>query len=144
MRPRIREARPEDASAIAGLMADIDHPVPVTEIPQRLVAVAGAPGKVLVAEDGSEVVGVVSVNRLALLHRDTPVAFLSALVVRADHRGRGVGRALVDAVQSQAAAWGCATVELTSRDDRVGAHQFYARLGFDTRSRKFVRAVPKP
>jgi GNAT superfamily N-acetyltransferase len=137
----IREARPGDAAAIADLLADIGHPVSPQDVPMRLEAFAAGPGKVFVAEDGSGVLGVVTVNRLALLHRDTPVAFLNALVVRADHRGRGVGRALVDAVQSQARDWGCATVELTSRDDRHGAHQFYVRLGFSTRSRKFVRAV---
>lgn len=137
----VREAGPGDAEAIADLLADIGHPVSPSEVPRRLEAFAEGPGKVLVAVDGSGVIGVVTVNRLALLHRDTPVAFLNALVVHADHRGRGVGRALVDAVQSQARDWGCATVELTSRDDRQGAHQFYARLGFTTRSRKFVRAV---
>lgn len=82
-----------------------------------------------------------SVTRLTLLHRAGPVALLSALVVQARSRGRGVGRALVEAAEQQAAAWGCETLELTSRDDRHRTHRFYAGLGFESGSRKFVRPV---
>jgi GNAT superfamily N-acetyltransferase len=53
-----------------------------------------------------------------------------------------VGRALVEAAARQGAAWGCATLDLASRDDRQGAHRFYRGLGFESRSRKFARPVP--
>jgi GNAT superfamily N-acetyltransferase len=139
--PNIREAVTTDAVAIAALLTQLGYPALATEIPGRLAAVAAAPGRVLVAENGDEVLGVASVTRLTLLHRPEPGALLSALVVRADHQGQGVGRALVEAAGRQAAAWGCATLELTSRDDRQVAHRFYAGLGFESRSRKFVRPV---
>jgi hypothetical protein len=41
----------------------------------------------------------------------------------------------------QAAASGCETLELTSRDDRHRTHRFYVGLGFESGSRKFVRPV---
>src|SRR5438477_12607083 len=103
----IREASTADAGAIAALLTELGYPASASEIPSRLAAVAGAPGQVLVAEYGGEVLGVASVTRLTLLHRPDPGALLSALVVRADRRGQGVGRALVDAAGRQAAAWGC-------------------------------------
>jgi GNAT superfamily N-acetyltransferase len=137
----IREAGTADAIAIAALLSELGYPALATEIPSRLAAVAAAAGQVLVAANAGEVLGVASVTRLTLLHRPEPVALLSALAVRADHRGQGVGRALVEAAGRQAAAWGCATLELTSRDDRQVAHRFYAGLGFESRSRKFVRPV---
>jgi hypothetical protein len=34
------------------------------------------------------------------------------------------------------------TLELTGRDDRHRTHRFYAGLGFESGSRKFVRPVP--
>jgi hypothetical protein len=40
-----------------------------------------------------------------------------------------------------AAAWGCETLELTSRDDRPRTHRFYAGPGFEPGSRKFARPV---
>jgi GNAT superfamily N-acetyltransferase len=138
---RIREASGDDALAIAGLLTELGYPAPAPDIPGRLTAVAGAPGRVLVAEDNAEVLGVASVTRLTLLHLPKPVALLSALVVRANHRGQGVGRALVEAAAQQSALWGCATLELTSRDDRQFAHRFYTGLGFESGSRKFVRSI---
>jgi GNAT superfamily N-acetyltransferase len=138
---QVRDAVPEDAVAIADLLGELGYPASAVEIPERLGAVAGVPGRVLVAEDAGAVLGVASVTRLTLLHRAGPVALLSALVVQARRRGEGVGRALVEAAEQQAAAWDCETLEITSRDDRHRTHRFYVGLGFESGSRKFVRPV---
>jgi GNAT superfamily N-acetyltransferase len=137
----IREAKCDDAAAIAVLLTELGYPASAAEIPGRLEVVTAAPGKVFVAEQTGKVIGVGSVTRLTLLHRTEPVALLSALVVSSEHRGHGVGRALVEASAGQAASWGCTSLELTSRDERAGAHRFYAGLGFESPSRKFVRPV---
>jgi GNAT superfamily N-acetyltransferase len=141
---QVRDAVPEDASAIADLLGELGYPASAPEIAARLGAVAEVPGRVLLAEDAGAVIGLGSVTRLTLLHRAGPVALLSALVVRARRRGEGVGRALVAAAERQAAAWGCETLELTSRDDRHRTHKFYVGLGFESGSRKFVRPVAGP
>jgi GNAT superfamily N-acetyltransferase len=138
---RIRPAAPEDADAVAALLTELGYPASPAEIPGRLAAVLDAPGQTFVAEEAGEVLGVGSVTRLALLHRAEPAALLSALVVRPDQRGQGVGRLLVEAAERHAAGWGCRTLELTSRDERVTAHRFYRGLGFESGSRKFVRQV---
>jgi GNAT superfamily N-acetyltransferase len=138
---RVREAVAEDAAAIASLLTELGYPASASEIPARLRAVAGAPGHVFVADEVGVVLGVASVTRLTILHRAGPVALLSALVVRASRRGQGVGHALIEMAQRQAVAWRCETLELTSRDDRQRTHSFYTGLGFESRSRKFVRPV---
>jgi GNAT superfamily N-acetyltransferase len=138
---RVREAVNEDADAIASLLTELGYPASASDVPGRLSAVTDAPGKVFVAEESGVVLGVASVTHLTLLHRPGPVALLSALVVRSQHRGQGVGDVLVEAAERQAAAWGCDSLELTSRDDRRRAHRFYAGLGFESHSRKFVRPI---
>ena len=138
---KVREAVDQDAAAIAGLLTELGYPTTAPEVPARLHSVTEAPGCVFVAEDAGEVVGVASVTRLILLHRTAPVALLSALVVHPGRRGEGIGRALVEMTERHAAAWGCESLELTSRDDRLRTHRFYAGLGFESRSRKFVRPI---
>jgi GNAT superfamily N-acetyltransferase len=91
---QVRDALPEDASAIADLLGELGYPASAAEIPARLDAVAEVPGRVLVA-----------------------------------------------AAEQHAAAWGCETLELTSRDERHQTHRFYVGLGFESGSRKFVRPV---
>jgi predicted GNAT family acetyltransferase len=110
------------AEAIVALLTELGYPASVAEVPSRLAAVAGAPGQVLLAESAGKVLGVASATHLTLLHRPQAVALLSALVVREEHRGLGVGQALVEAAAREAAA--------------------YHGLGFESRSRKFVRPVP--
>jgi predicted N-acetyltransferase YhbS len=138
---KVRDAVDQDAAAIAGLLTELGYPASVPDIPARLRLVTEAPGRVFVAEDAGEVVGLASVTRLILLHRAGPVALLSALVVHPGHRGEGIGGALVEMTERQAAAWGCESLELTSRDDRHRTHRFYVGMGFESGSRKFVRPI---
>jgi len=54
-------------------------------------------------------------------------AWLCDVYVDAEHRGRGVGLALVEAVHDQLARWGVKRAMLATRD----AHGVYARFGFE-------------
>jgi predicted N-acetyltransferase YhbS len=140
----VRRATTADSEALAGLIAILGHRADAADLPARIAGVEAAPGLVLVAVDQGEVLGMVSVQRLVLIHRTTPVAFLSTLSVQEKSRRSGIARALVAAVEEQARGWGCETVELTSRNDRQEAHRFWEALGFEARSRKFVRKVGTP
>ncbi|MGK5545502.1 N-acetyltransferase family protein [Streptomyces sp. URMC 127] len=60
-------------------------------------------------------------------------ALIEAVRIRADRRGGGLGRTLMERAIARARARGCALVQLTSNKQRVDAHRFYAALGF-TRS----------
>jgi predicted N-acetyltransferase YhbS len=137
----VRRATAADSEALAGLIAILGHRAEAADMPARIAGVEASPGLVLVAVDQGEVLGMVSVQRLVLIHRTTPIAFLSTLSVQEKSRRSGIARALVAAVEEQARAWGCEAVELTSRNDRHEAHRFWEALGFEARSRKFVRRV---
>lgn len=140
----VRRATAADAEALASLIAILGHRANGADMPARIAEVEASPGLVLVAEEQGGILGMVSVQRRVLIHRSAPVAFLSTLSVQEQSRRSGVARALVAAVEDQARAWGCETVELTSRNDRHEAHRFWEALGFEASSRKFVRRVVKP
>ena len=85
----------------------------------------------LAARAGGELVGAVQIDR-AHAPNGRHRAELRRLVVRADHRGSGVGRALVEAAAERARADGLRLLWLTTHEG-TGADRFYARLGW-TRS----------
>ena len=50
--------------------------------------------------------------------------------MRADHRGQGLGAAMIGWAIEEARRRGCALVQLTTDKSRADAHRFYERLGF--------------
>ena len=95
---RIGEARPDDAPALAALLADLGYPVSAAPLPGRLRAFADDPGSfVPVAVEAGRVLGLAAATILPLLHEDRSWCRLSALVVGADRRRAGIGRRLVPA-----------------------------------------------
>jgi GNAT superfamily N-acetyltransferase len=77
-----------------------------------------------------------------LLHALSPLARITALAVRNDVQGRGVGRALVEAAEAWAWTEGAARIELTSGDHRLAAHAFYRSAGYAVDSRRFLKQAP--
>lgn len=57
-------------------------------------------------------------------------ALIEAVRVRADRRGRGLGRTLLTHTIDRARERGCTLVQLTSNKRRTRAHRFYTSLGF--------------
>src|SRR5262245_20806795 len=140
----IRNARPDDALALAALLAELGFPAPAAAVAERLDALLGAGEAVLVAALDDEVLGLLTAHVTPVLHRPTPVGRLTALVVTARARGRGVGRALVGAAERVLAARGCALVEVTSNRRLADAHAFYERLGYEATSLRFKKALSPP
>jgi GNAT superfamily N-acetyltransferase len=137
----IRPATPADAAALATLFAQFEHPTPAGPIPERLTALLAHEGQALVAEDETGLAGAVTMQIVWSLVEDTPRAMLTALVVREDVRGRGVGRDLVTAVEAWARQRGAGRVVLTTALRRAGAHAFYERLGYEFTGRRYQRSV---
>jgi GNAT superfamily N-acetyltransferase len=87
---------------------------------------------VFVAEtaDG-EVIAAVTVHLFQALHTDEPTAWLTAVVVEENARGRGVGAAIVEYAERWAMERGAHRISLTSATRRVRAHEFYRNHGYD-------------
>ncbi len=141
---RIREAGPEDARAVARLLEELGYPDEPGRIVGRVGRFAADPSsRFLVAEDSGELVGLASASVMPLAHEEGSWCRLSALVVARGRRRSGAGSALVEAVELFARERGCALVEVTSgeRAEREAAHRFYAALGYEEVSRRFLKKV---
>jgi GNAT superfamily N-acetyltransferase len=93
-------------------------------------AIVESGGTVLVAEQAGEVVGVCQLIAFRHLQAHGGLcAEIESVHVHPDHRGRGVGGALMRAAFARAGALGCYRVQLTSNAARPDAHRFYERLG---------------
>jgi len=83
------------------------------------------PVNALVAESGGKLVGIVHY----IFHRSTtflaPTCYLQDLFTAAELRGRGVGRALIEAVYDKARAAGCPRVYWLTHETNTTAMRLY-------------------
>ena len=138
----VRDATAADAGVLVGLLEQLGYPASGDRIAERLhqLSVSSA-DRVFVAEVDGATAGLASMQIGLAIERDWPVAKLSALVVDERFRHRGVGQALVAAVEAEARRRGCGFVFLTSANRRADAHAFYRRLGYDETGRRFVKSL---
>jgi len=137
---RVREAATRDLAAIAELLGQLDYPTDESSLAERLERYSDVEGAHLIlAEEGGEAIGLAALQLMPLMHRDLPVARITAMVVRSDRRGQGVGRRLEEELEAVARREGCGRIDLTSRYRREEAHDFYRSLGFEDTSRRFVK-----
>jgi ribosomal protein S18 acetylase RimI-like enzyme len=89
---------------------------------------------VLVGGDGPD--GVAVLRFRAAIWADAPECYLAELYVVPSHRGRGLGRALMNAAIETARARGAAWMDLNTADQDVAARALYESLGFSNREGK--------
>ena len=136
---RIRSANVSDAEAVTRLLIELDCDVKLPDVEARLARLVDRPSdRVLVADVGGEVVGLLSMHLAPLLHRDS-FARITALIVSEANRGRGYGEALLREAETWALANGCSQIELNSGDHHRAAHGFYKRMGYREDDRRFVK-----
>jgi GNAT superfamily N-acetyltransferase len=141
-RMRIRTAGHYDAEAMAGLLGELGYPTTKGALPERLRALESEGSTVFLAvTDDGAVHGLASVARHATIHADAPVAYITALVTAATARGKGVGRALVDAAERWARQKGCAKLTVTSAEHRADAHAFYPACGMPYSGRRYTKVL---
>ena len=137
----LRAAEAADVPAIVALIAadqlgatrdGVASPSDLAPYLRAFDAIDRDPAHVLlVAQFDGEVVGTLQLSYLpGLARRGALRAQVEAVRVREDHRGGGLGAAMLDWAVGAARERGCALVQLASDKSRVGAHRFYERLGF--------------
>ena len=145
--PVIRPATPDDLAAIGRLGAllvrahhDFDARRFIAATPQTEHGYASFLGKqlgnpdivILVAEQGGEVLaytyaGIEGYDYMSLRG---PAGILYDIVVDPGHRGRGLGRLLLDDTLTELEKRGAAQVVLSTAEQNESAQRLFARAGF--------------
>ncbi|BCJ44723.1 hypothetical protein GCM10010168_15360 [Actinoplanes ianthinogenes] len=144
----IRPIHQGDAPRLAALLDQLGYPSSLRDVRHRLGYWLDDPASFLIgADDDGMLAGVAALHVTPIIEVTGKFARLVALVVDAENRKRGVGRALMAAAEERARAAGCLFMEVTSGRQRHSAHRFYETLGYtDTheRARRFVRSLTTP
>jgi GNAT superfamily N-acetyltransferase len=115
---------PEQAKQLNGLALILDHP----EL-----------GRLFVARADGEVVAMANALITVSTAEGGRVVLLEDVIVRASHRGHGLGRHLVEHVLDWARGAGMTRVTLLADRDNASALAFYERLGFAPSAMRVLR-----
>jgi GNAT superfamily N-acetyltransferase len=137
----IRDAQAADAEQIAGLLAQLGYPAQPRAVEARLERLAIVGDRIVVADLDGGAVGLAHLQVAPAIERDRPAAKIGALVVDEAHRGRGIGRALLQALEDEARSRGCELLFVTTAERRDDAHAFYERVGLERTGRRYGRTL---
>jgi GNAT superfamily N-acetyltransferase len=154
-RVRIRRATRRDRQAIDLLNAELQaHELPLRwsraqpdALPPAYVDALYARqrtgrGDLLVAVEGRWVIGFAAFELGEdLLEKDPPEITVTDLVVTAAHRGKGVGRVMMTAVEDAARARGIRRLYVISLAANADTHSAYTAMGFEVTLVRFERVV---
>jgi len=134
--PVIRDARVEDAGAVAALCGELGYPITAEHAAAHISEDRGV--HLLVAERADGAV----IGWIELAERRTvefgEAAEIQGLVVASGERGRAVGSALLDAAEAWARARHLPRVRVRSNVIRERTHGFYLTRGYVERKRQVV------
>ncbi len=140
-KPKIRTAKPADAKAVTALIHYLGHEIAEKAVRKNIGALARIGEPLLLAVEGTTVIGLCGVHKTPTVHRDAPLGRLTILAVAEDAHKRGIGRMLVEAAEQALRKMGCKMVEVTSNDRRAPAHAFYRHLGYERTSMRFIKTL---
>ncbi|MDO5631537.1 MAG: GNAT family N-acetyltransferase [Paracoccus sp. (in: a-proteobacteria)] len=106
---------------------------------QAFVRLTGGDFHGLVAEEAGHLLGLVHYVYHPNLWRPEGVCYLQDLFTAPDARGKGVGRALIEAVYRAADAAGVPTVYWLTAEDNYAGRMLYDRVGQRTPFIRYIR-----
>jgi GNAT superfamily N-acetyltransferase len=137
---QIRHATTADAEAVAPLARSLARSFVFSRekfdltYPQLLAAPDVC---LLLAANGDECLGYLLGFRHLTFYANGPVGWVEEVLVRSEHHGRGIGRALMSAFERWAAEQDCALVALATRR----AAPFYRALGYEESAAYFRKVL---
>ncbi len=127
----VRRATVADASRIAELSGVLGYPADAESIGARLARLLGRDEQLVLvaAADGGAAAAWVHAAEQELIESGRRCEIVG-LIVDPEHRGQGLGRGLVAAVETWARQRGLRLIAVRSNITRTESHPFYERLGY--------------
>lgn len=142
----IRPVRIYDAGAVARIAAEaLGHETDAETVEERISELCSDPScfiRVFVSDDDGEVRGFIQAEKYTPIYGDCGYNII-ALAVLPEWQNRGVGSALVRALEEHAKRSGAGYVRVNSRMERKNAHSFYEYLGYecDKVQKRFIKII---
>ncbi len=140
----IRKLKEGDGNAIARIAREaLSHEASASYIESRIRALKDNDNYYIYvyADDSTdEAIGFIEAERYSLLYGGDGFNII-ALAVDEEYRNKGIGKALVDALECYASSIGYTFIRLNSRVERVDAHSFYKHIGYkeDKIQKRFIK-----
>jgi GNAT superfamily N-acetyltransferase len=135
--PRIRAAAATDLPALVRLLGrlfaiEADFRPDAERQRRGLSLLLAEPERcaVLLAERRGAVAGMVTAQLVVSTAEGAPSALVEDMIVDEAERGRGVGRALLEAIEAWAAGRGATRLQLLADRENAPALRFYERMGW--------------
>ncbi|QCO67054.1 GNAT family N-acetyltransferase [Luteimonas yindakuii] len=136
----LRSASLVDADDVAALLSEMGYPCDVDDAARRISAIIDNDRQALVvARCDGVVCGLLALDFMYYLPLGTTTCRITALVVRNDAQGRGLGRRLLKEAERRARFGGAARLEITSGSQRSDAHAFYKACGYSDGTLRFIK-----
>ena len=125
-----RQMSSEDSAVVAALSKQLGYPLSSQQVLQNINAVRRSKDHdAFVAIYNSHVVGWIGLAQTILIE-SLPFCEINGLVIDENHRGKGIGKLLVEKAKQWAKEKGDDTLRLRCNVKRTEAHEFYRHLGF--------------
>lgn len=134
----IKDPTSEDLGAINVLLSQLRQEIASAGTLQQLRDIAAdKKAAIIVARESATVVGIASVYFIQKMGKR--IGFIEDVVVDEAHRGRGIGKQLMECVIQIGKEHGATYLTLTTRPSRSAANSLYQKLGFRLRETNVYR-----
>ncbi len=138
----IRPCTSDDAGAVSVLLSELGYTVSSQQATNQVAELSKtAVDPIFPAVADGQVLGLLALHLCRMLQYASPIVRVTALVVDAQARRRGMGKLLMEHAERMGSAAGCEFVELTSAMDRAEAHAFYRSIGYEPSSLRFRKPL---
>lgn len=141
MNLKFREAKIKDLPEIVRMLADdflgatrerYENPLPESYVKAFEEIDADKNNELIVAEIGGEIVGTLQITFTPSISlQGGKRATVESVRIDAKHRGKGLGKDLMNWAIERAKSEDCYILQLMTNGERTDAHRFYENLGFE-------------